>query len=1474
MKDCIRTYDGIEFDSLEEQLKYIAGANTNEVIPDELTQDEVVKMIEETGKKVNFVGEREDSDGKKIDVHEYNYDGKVLKSVSDIIEETYKYRGGAPEARGVKANKSGTLFHNTAEEVITKLNEGKKFSDIEKEYASNAILKSWVKEVNQMYQIWSDGGRNKVLTEFRISNIEKGVAGTVDVAVVYPDGSLEIFDFKGTGSEYRKPDNAGISKRRGNNLQLNLYKRMLEVGDTKTGAKKLRVRGAAIVPIEFDIVVDGDDAFLQGFQSQDPIPFDDKDIFGDHRINEGISRGFFPAPGFKKGSVKLKINGRPDWNGFINTHLGIELDNLDSKDAASRIAMGSSQDPKTGEYYFVFGKNRKRTYYTNPESHKDTLAGVQARTEEILASHAQSISDNYNSPADDFIRYLNEGEAETFSTETVHSDDKTHVELLTRMYVRNIDRAVKANTVKGMEAAGDDVVLVYKGYNQTTGSYSSIDILTLNKDITLKTPTRKEKGTTILGRYMSNAKAKGIPGKAGLGGTAIWYNTRENAHMLRMGLIAMQLQKDNPNTPVDRLSVGGIGTQSSGSPIGRQLSEVMDQFKIMEAAQVDGASILDFDYGVDSSIKDLFKDERVRNRESYKYGAFEAYLRYAGLTMTQVSGSMEIKGSSYKTQEGRLYNWLEGGSVKKLLSNIYTDMGITGTVDIIMKNEEFREDMLKALTARQHDIEGYNSASHDKEGYLHNPEYLYVSNAILDLKGMTAQFSDFKSIGFIQAQLVNPGMSGIEIVDEFIGRVQRKVGEMNRALNDQFFSESKKMHKKLIKDTKTSGSIAMNRASDVYEPLLERIEVFTDDGTDRKVSRHTGRFWPQDSSEYKLLSDVQKEYIGWYKKKVRESMVTGLEGKRLEEFNEYWDEDMIPAIAPSTDTRAGDLFGNKAAEGSFKDRGSNYVKRVLDPYTSKNEYIELASDNYQELVDKLEVQKKFQGEVIPMFGDVGRMERLGFTADGKAITTKIRRNDNDQKVIPVTRTIETNLESVLGHTMANKYRYDYLSELLPEYKSVKAVIAYSESALFRNNKTLMGYLKNYTEKNLFQKNQITEEESPYAKAAAAARMGANIMLLDYNVLSQIKNGIAGFYHTISTGITVPKFGKNLVKAYGYIMTPSGSEKANKLMWNMGLANADTDQLINGFATQMGKRGFANSQYKNLINYGGDHFHRSVFMISQMMYDGTMKAYDVDADGNLTYDENKDPRFEGEDGKKLKEFLVEEMRKEGSLNSDGTMARAYTSMDMQRMKRFANESFDAQNNEDQENFRNTIWGIVFGQYRNWWFKKVQRYAMRPTQMTSNKKLVKTIDAVTKEVSYSYEGEYMEGIGYTLRDMIQSTVAAVKERDISLLMGLGDPLNDAQKTNLRRMVADMAMILALIGLGGLMFDDEDEDTVWYYMYSASAQEINLIGHIQATPILGTGEAIPAMGVLKNALSNPWKTLTHPGFTKVFEPLFEDE
>lgn len=233
-----------------------------ELFQADLTQDEVVNNL--MSKKITM---------DKI-THKYTVNGKELaKSVTDLVKSFYwkKFRDPNKEesAESIVFKKKGTAIHEFNRYIVEELiNNRVPTREGAEKYAQELLKEPDFKDDNTSFfnltdaqfevlhtnmKLLVDSARKidpkvKFFTEFSIVDESKSTGGTLDLLLVFSDGTVSIYDYKGIKIDKQK-EFWGIPewKEEGWDIQLSEYKRILKDRYGVTKFKETRV-----VPIGFN----------------------------------------------------------------------------------------------------------------------------------------------------------------------------------------------------------------------------------------------------------------------------------------------------------------------------------------------------------------------------------------------------------------------------------------------------------------------------------------------------------------------------------------------------------------------------------------------------------------------------------------------------------------------------------------------------------------------------------------------------------------------------------------------------------------------------------------------------------------------------------------------------------------------------------------------------------------------------------------------------------------------------------------------------------------------------------------------------------------------------------------------------------------------------------------------------------------------------------------------------------------------
>lgn len=239
-----------------------------------------------TGKQKEIVDTIIDRDSKiTLDeaTHSYQYNGlKIKESVTEIVNRLNPFRGEIDPNDKKSYQDAGKLLHAYLENSVLRAVEQLSGVQTTQQIANNSMYDRLYAYVSDLVNKDEFKGA-KWLTEVKVVDAKRGVAGTIDLMAVMPDGKVHIFDWKSVNFKTYAgevlEDRVSPTKERNFNIQLREYKDILS---TQYGVKEFgQVR---IIPIQTifksemkngtllkglrDIKIGGEDKYLQPIISE------------------------------------------------------------------------------------------------------------------------------------------------------------------------------------------------------------------------------------------------------------------------------------------------------------------------------------------------------------------------------------------------------------------------------------------------------------------------------------------------------------------------------------------------------------------------------------------------------------------------------------------------------------------------------------------------------------------------------------------------------------------------------------------------------------------------------------------------------------------------------------------------------------------------------------------------------------------------------------------------------------------------------------------------------------------------------------------------------------------------------------------------------------------------------------------------------------------------------------------------------
>lgn len=603
-------------------------------------------------------------------------------------------------------------------------------------------------------------------------------------------------------------------------------------------------------------------------------------------------------------------------------------------------------------------------------------------------------------------------------------------------------------------------------------------------------------------------------------------------------------------------------------------------------------------------------------------------------------------------------------------------------------------------------------------------------------------------------------------------------------LREEFWESYKKpFNGKLESFFNASGSLFTNAADRVlsqttrfYEPLFQRIpaKVEQADGSIKDIEINSFSFVAENSDSFKALPLYQQEMITYMNDKFE---------KAAKDMGIDWQRGRIPLVR-------GTFFNKFYRQG--KDGDQTKYSDLLSKMFENMEENFGAGEKVNQL-DQYSIENRFKSQENTDTYD-GRKNILGI--------------DNGGFVKPEYYEWETNLEVVLDLFTMESVRLKKMNEVAGDFNAAESLFKWQQSALFEerlgNN---INWVQWWKTSQLF--NRDIDSGTVQNKMVNAFNKAASIGLIagkpSIAILNLLAQQVSSFSQSIGNSFTGSKdySTADWTKAGFTVSNPQNYKKISLLLQQYGLYNLSMSDLINGHR-RMGNKSIFRMKYLYSLLNAGDWYSRSQLLVAQMHHDGTWDAYDVQNE-QLVYDETKDGRFNGEKldpvkGKALKDAIRYQMVKDGHLTSDGRMTRAYDSNLAGRIKGHAESMIGGFDRDSRGVYAFHSWGKLLGLFKTWLPARLNKgfsseYA---SEVMGNYEFTVGDD---NSVMAVWKGEQMEGI---MNSILYYSWHLAKYRKAP------GKLTDVQKSNLRRLVADVALMAAAFMLY-VIPEDEDDKTL---------------------------------------------------------------
>jgi hypothetical protein len=1338
----------------------------------------------------------------------YGYQGKSLDRTSTKVDKYVRYRG---DESGKAYSDVGTKYHKIMELLVNGASP-EHIGDLSNELVragfppiDDKIEGAFIREM--WYEIQELRKTGELIAEFRAARIDKGYAGTIDLLYIdKKTGKARIYDLKTaheTPWKKNPPEGTNMTKDVWSISDFNYYKAeryalqtayyedLISAGDTVTDRPPLQVEGIFVMPTEVKYDDQGNVALVRLLPTENVKQW-----------SRGSGRSFYSNAvrqvknDLENQEIAEGFKGRPtglgDSGNFLRQALGAHIDSTEALDARATNFVERNSDEKT------FTLMDEKPVAWRSDNKQDRIAQVK----ELFIRMDQNHAGNMTSGVETFFggEFRNPKASSAGSMFTLKHNTVTKEGAITVTYARsyrlhsilnysNAKNVIKLSTIKGFEQYSD-VMLVHRGdgaYDLLTFTniphYTRFDVKNKDKNFTRKL---RVDGDSIYGNHFSPYTSENL-------GVTLQNNFGDFTRM-RLGLIALELQKENPSMNVNSIIVDYIADKSLTSPHGILLDQLTPQISHLNNIE---------------AIKPIMP-ERIR----------------------------EVIGTARKS------NLAAGDALAELntflqaeLSEPFADK-LSKQIDRFSRNEitrdELANELMNGVNGMRHYLRQKNLKSADvdqmKNLLSSDPYFMALARAWVVLKGMgfdpEKDVSD-QFLGQITYWIKSPTATGRKTLDKFFDLFRQHVDNIKQEMQ-KFLHVKEPVFRDLVNedplvkrgipvvDSHAGGSdaiLAMTRS--VMEPLIMT-------RLDKKGNKYKVPWlWAEDSPEFKRLTVAQRAAIKFFNDQVQ----LAAPGK--------WQRGQIPIIRTSSSTK---WFRAKSSlgKGDFRSAAANTNEavKIFWDYAAER-------GNFRTLDD----DRSFQDVAYDQFGGQTYVENgtINFNSQSlKQIGLDPQLNLIDGAL---NTDFETDLEKVITLFRSHYIKKTEMDKALPIYQIYRSIFKYYELAHGFKQTNTIRMMDEYVNDLVF--NTKVAEDAALSKAMNVSMRLASMALIGFNpnvfLGNTLQMWLASTTDALTNTITSdPRFPgvKSWAKATG-IMTAAMKDTAEmtKLtLLRQKYLPEDLSVLI-GEKHQKTARGLINEQLAYALDRSMEVGVRTHHLVAQMVKDGTYDAHYVTREKGedgierwvVKYDKNKDPRFSGEDGKLFYDALKKSMREKGELDATGEITGAYDWHLRERLKAYINQGIGTFDRDLASPWARHSLMFAISQFRNWFTQRFQRI----TKLPYDAEIMGDYKKVNDEVVWS--SEPMKGLLWTLSDMHSIVKKAAK--------GEWKEVSQTDKRNLTYMSISTGAALVLFALSvALLEDDDDEDYIRFKVITSN-NIADLMSFVTAGPY-GTILTSPAV------------------------------
>ena len=885
------------------------------------------------------------------------------------------------------------------------------------------------------------------------------------------------------------------------------------------------------------------------------------------------------------------------------------------------------------------------------------------------------------------------------------------------------------------------------------------------------------------------------------------HNSSSGARTFLMGLTAMAMKQANPNISFHRIKALSLKDGKDG---GVWMSDFIHEVRLLK-------NIPAFMNEVPDNIKAVLNDETLFNMDAYNQPFLQQYIEFL-----RTSG--------------------EGGSFTETAAR---DRLRTAAEKAMFSEEGSNANLLDAIRYRQRMMQ-----KDYKQAYLvTDPEYIMLAHLVEDMNqhGRTNPNSirDTSMVGHLLKNTHNIQSDVVQTVVRKTEQAVMKLAAKNGVFRAEMTARIKALEEKSSFMKVPGGVELADRGWKRFEAMWrlsgeEGVEkVYRKDGTEL-IGAHTNTLhWnkndPATAAKLKAgkLTQAELDFANYALDEIHKAMVdktvhdykmdmrhwdpvTGifdetLARKEAEAFvTKHYPRGWVPVVRrPASEA----VFNLKFKEAFSTSLGASANVDAIYAQDADRVSGENAGEREKGRVSNTYGSELEIHEPLSKIGGSTRLRRMGLEiVDGKLISEADERN----------MASTMNLEIILNYVrLATDRQIIHEEETVPVYNGARALLLAKKLEESVEQVYNLKSLEDYAMRMIYNEpikdsfNVMGVNPAPIMNMAISA---SSFIGVAWNwkvaLASGVMNNLQMLGFSIASGIADDGLfsAKHFAEAAKRMTNKKDRDKMAALMEKHFINEWQQQDLADSFNKSHTRKLLFSGHAMNIGNFWTDNNTRGMVMMAQMLKDGSWDAYSLTPKGEVVYDEKKDRRWYGADGKLTEDggVLIKEVKRrlieQGVVDQkENEPLRLGYDLEMGRTFKWIADKYiiGGMDASQKANLSSAWYGRMFTTFKTYMMDRIYNWHGRDINSDAGGRLVVKTDASGKKMAVWERREitsYVTALGNLFK-----MVADYRE------MGTADFKNmrPADKRALAKLSYDAILcVLCYLIYNGLK-DDDDED-----------------------------------------------------------------